>query len=254
MKRSIKAFTLIELLVVIAIIAILAAILFPVFAQARVSALITATTSNMKQIGTATVQYTDDNNGAFSYIRSGGSDANRRNWKHFLQPYAKSADVFRDGVNPAAKLFDEQGDPSRTSNPVKPQFARGYFYYRAFQKTGRWQDSGVYTSRSIKQPANAILYAENKDVYPDYGPWMQYIAPGQYGWTLSNWGGGKRDDMSMVIQFADMHAKMTKLKATCGTDDEENMWQYTRNNMKFVIDGSEVSLPWMDTFCKSLPK
>lgn len=56
-----KAFTLIELLVVIAIIAILAAILFPVFAQAREAAKKTQALSNLKQLGTATVMYATDN-------------------------------------------------------------------------------------------------------------------------------------------------------------------------------------------------
>jgi prepilin-type N-terminal cleavage/methylation domain-containing protein len=58
MKR--KAFTLIELLVVIAIIAILAAILFPVFAQAKAAAKFTAALSNTKQLGTAFIMYTND--------------------------------------------------------------------------------------------------------------------------------------------------------------------------------------------------
>src|SRR5271166_727759 len=55
-----KAFTLIELLVVIAIIAILAAILFPVFAQAKAAAKKTADLSNMKQIELGTLMYTND--------------------------------------------------------------------------------------------------------------------------------------------------------------------------------------------------
>jgi prepilin-type N-terminal cleavage/methylation domain-containing protein len=55
-----NGFTLIELLVVIAIIAILAAILFPVFAQAREKARATACMSNIKQLGLATVQYVQD--------------------------------------------------------------------------------------------------------------------------------------------------------------------------------------------------
>jgi prepilin-type N-terminal cleavage/methylation domain-containing protein len=61
MKRSIRpAFTLIELLVIIAIIAILAAILFPVFAQAREKARQTACLSNAKQLGLALTMYTQD--------------------------------------------------------------------------------------------------------------------------------------------------------------------------------------------------
>ena len=65
-RRQMKrAFTLIELLVVIAIIAILAAILFPVFAQAKLAAKKTADLSNMKQIGTMMLLYGGDNDDAF---------------------------------------------------------------------------------------------------------------------------------------------------------------------------------------------
>ena len=61
-----RAFTLIELLVVIAIIAILAAILFPVFAQAKLAAKKTQDLSNMKQMGTATQLYLADSDDVYS--------------------------------------------------------------------------------------------------------------------------------------------------------------------------------------------
>ncbi|HEY3265599.1 MAG TPA: prepilin-type N-terminal cleavage/methylation domain-containing protein [Armatimonadota bacterium] len=63
MKKGLRGFTLIELLVVIAIIAILAAILFPVFAKARERAQSTSCASNLKQFGTAFMMYADDNEG-----------------------------------------------------------------------------------------------------------------------------------------------------------------------------------------------
>src|SRR5579862_2400615 len=69
-----RGFTLIELLVVIAIIAILAAILFPVFAQAREKARQTACLSNQKQIGLALVQYTMDYDGWLPQADGGNPD------------------------------------------------------------------------------------------------------------------------------------------------------------------------------------
>jgi prepilin-type N-terminal cleavage/methylation domain-containing protein/prepilin-type processing-associated H-X9-DG protein len=64
-KRLVRGFTLIELLVVIAIIAILAAILFPVFAKAKEQSKISGCQSNLRQIHTALMAYVDDNDGRF---------------------------------------------------------------------------------------------------------------------------------------------------------------------------------------------
>jgi len=87
-----KAFTLIELLVVIAIIAILAAILFPVFAKAREKARQTACTSNLKQMGLAILQYVQDYDETFPV--GSGYNGPCRGWAGQVYPYIKSYNVF----------------------------------------------------------------------------------------------------------------------------------------------------------------
>jgi prepilin-type N-terminal cleavage/methylation domain-containing protein/prepilin-type processing-associated H-X9-DG protein len=90
-RRSWYGFTLIELLVVIAIIAILAAILFPVFAQARDKARAASCLSNAKQHALAFDMYTQDYEGAIPYLVD---DNGKLFWSDRLQPYARNRDVF----------------------------------------------------------------------------------------------------------------------------------------------------------------
>ena len=91
-RRS--AFTLIELLVVIAIIAILAAILFPVFARARENARRASCQSNLKQVCLGVKQYTQDYDEKFPQaVRTSGGSNN--GWAEVIQPYVKSTQVYQ---------------------------------------------------------------------------------------------------------------------------------------------------------------
>ena len=114
-----KAFTLIELLVVIAIIAILAAILFPVFAQAKAAAKKTAALSNAKNIGTASMLYSSDNDDLFPSVYDGGDAINRGGDPiATMYPYIKSMDIWsgyrqnkdKVGLNPDGTVFYNKND------------------------------------------------------------------------------------------------------------------------------------------------
>jgi prepilin-type N-terminal cleavage/methylation domain-containing protein/prepilin-type processing-associated H-X9-DG protein len=87
-----NGFTLIELLVVIAIIAILASILFPVFARARENARRSSCQSNLKQIGLGVMQYTQDYDERYMPMYNGGDGLCY--WPYLVQPYLKSTQIF----------------------------------------------------------------------------------------------------------------------------------------------------------------
>ncbi len=90
--RRVRGFTLIELLVVIAIIAILAAILFPVFARAREKARQSSCQSNLKQIGLAWHMYAQDYDE--THVRVSGGNDQRPLWTDAMGPYIKNEQLF----------------------------------------------------------------------------------------------------------------------------------------------------------------
>src|SRR5580704_12923041 len=103
MKSARSAFTLIELLVVIAIIAILAAILFPVFAQAKVMAKKAASISDAKQWGLCMAMYMSDTDDRFPVWQYNGTfdvDRGDRDLFNVLGPYVKNRDITKTSNSP----------------------------------------------------------------------------------------------------------------------------------------------------------
>ena len=103
-----RGFTLIELLVVIAIIAILAAILFPVFQKVRENARRTSCSSNMNQLGLALTQYTQDSDEQFPKGNNGGGTG----WGAAIYPFTRSVGVYLcpDDPTPTATNLNKLGE------------------------------------------------------------------------------------------------------------------------------------------------
>jgi len=123
MRRRDKGFTLIELLVVIAIIAILAAILFPIFMRAKESARVSACVSNLRQIGIALQTYAEAWHGTnpvvaniWAWNHPDGTDRSTNILPKVLQAYVRNIDVFKCKSRPDKLLWDDL-DECKTPTP-----------------------------------------------------------------------------------------------------------------------------------------
>jgi prepilin-type N-terminal cleavage/methylation domain-containing protein len=164
-----RAFTLIELLVVIAIIAILAAILFPVFAQAKEAAKRTACLSNSRQIGISQKLYTSDSDDTMPIFHAYNTTPAPWTDGHFgtemlLLPYCKSKEIFKstlDGGGPY--LAQDPGLVGRPSSTYWQAYGSSYrFGGCAFTKVDGYSrqndavrtENWTVTETSFSDPAN----------------------------------------------------------------------------------------------------
>lgn len=191
MRRQPTGFTLIELLVVIAIIAILAAILFPVFSRARAKARQTSCLSNVKQISLALMMYADDNDEAYPVVDHTTGYA----WWDPLQAYVKNAQVFRCPAYKAA-----------ATEPPTDYLLNGLFAHGS--------------SMSIfERPAEQITIAIRRPGYPGVGyhPWPDDHATWDDLTAYTNFEGAIATDIhndGCNYGFADGHAKFYKWENT----------------------------------------
>lgn len=152
--RTRMGFTLIELLVVIAIIAILAAILFPVFAQARMAAKKTATVAQMKQQALAFTMYMDENDDMAPPRYRWDIGASNGNvifsWERLIQPYVKNWDIFMSTEDTRPRYQTPYASNYRRS------FAAAGNIAIAIQRAG-FNSKNSRVGSSLPQPADTVM-------------------------------------------------------------------------------------------------
>ena len=246
--RSHRAFTLIELLVVIAIIAILAAILFPVFAQAKLAAKKTNDLSQLKQLGLASLMYSndvDDQAMAFPYAGTWstscpgcGSNTVFTHgemgpwWSDRLQPYVKNKGIFANPTNQDTLYLDsgywKPGATSYTDTNTS-DFYRVTYTYNEFiaHQDSNPLSPGSASMTNISLPGDTVLLGPsdnwfNRSSCQNNGSGTSVDLDwdiSQGGWGYELWGanavGASLTNAGFLsganFAYADGHAKYAKL-------------------------------------------
>ena len=198
MKRG---FTLIELLVVIAIIAILAAILFPVFAKAREKARQSSCLSNAKQIGLALHMYVQDYDEMMPPLY--GDVAGLFPWQQLVTPYVKNIQIFTC--------------PSKiTAAPFTPPSSFGSYGYNY-----HW--AAYYPSASlamIERPSECVMIGERDNI----GTAACYFASQASSLSqFSTWYKGTHNG-GQNICFFDGHSKWVKVSTMWNNGVDSPLW------------------------------
>jgi prepilin-type N-terminal cleavage/methylation domain-containing protein len=228
-----NAFTLIELLVVIAIIAILAAILFPVFAQAKAAAKKTAALSNLKQNAVAVLMYNTDYDDTYAQSVYGvsasgvvipGSGMEVFSVYDAIFPYTKNKDIYTDPAEPKAigwkTILNAIGLKPFTGGGTPLEYAGTAVNFALFEDPAvpptLFGNDPVVNQGSISTPADTSMFftaryqsagTKNLDVpvanqsdIPSY-----YIPAGPF--AAQNFPGTPRHNGTLLINFSDGHAK-----------------------------------------------
>jgi len=237
MKR--KGFTLIELLVVIAIIAILAAILFPVFAQAREKARAITCESNMKQLGLAVLMYVQDSDENFPQGYHGESSAACGNFGSGWCPAATGApEHWVAMVAPYTKSFGIFGCPDDSfGGQIDP-------------------NSGGFTGVQGSYASNGFVcfcWNGHAGVPMLLGPMSStQSGNGNWGWhTLDSTTGSLNESKigknSNGIMFAEVHSDKL-YKANGGQDPVNHGWNpYASNDSNWGTACTFLGIPWADS-------
>lgn len=231
-----KGFTLIELLVVIAIIAILAAILFPVFGRARENARRSACQSNLKQIGLGIMQYSQDYDEMMLAVSRG---ANPPRWHDNVQPYIKSTQLFSCPSNSGT------GKISGGTNSVFPNGVPNHYIGNGRKDAGSW---------NMGRPMDAV----DRDGNPIATALASFQSPARVIVVKEYTGTGTNPNLSSVsasgmftfqshlgttnFLFADGHVKAMKPAATYR--DGVNMWCVSEtgydNGLRDTLQATEL--------------
>jgi prepilin-type N-terminal cleavage/methylation domain-containing protein len=203
-RRS--AFTLIELLVVIAIIAILAAILFPVFAQAKAAAKKTTCISNVKQLSLGLIMYAADNDDYYMKRINGTNTAGVEHWWDYVRPYVKNEQIHKcpDYVPAANRPTALHGYGYGLNTHVVTVVGAAPVSTTEFvdsARTALMADSSLGDFYARPNRRSRVAFANTVETSPDR------IACGSQKTRHGSGNGLKLSEGGSVIGYADGHAK-----------------------------------------------